>query len=149
MNQAGYENKAGELLKEIETLVQHARAARNTEAKTKIEMERAKQNVDQLQARLYKEFAENIEIDWNSPNPVLDENGMMMPEFEAQWRQVLMNNLVQEDQRFQDADERMDKAQDAAYNAQSQALQTMTELGVKKVELRMVAALLEVSGESG
>jgi hypothetical protein len=148
MNQTGLENRAGELMKDLEELLLASRAARRRESKAKLAIEGAKSDMEQLQARLYVSFSQDASIDWNSPNPVLDSEGNAMVEFEAQWRTMLMNTLIQEDPDFVSLASTLDDAQKENYNAQHESLAAMTDIGVKKAELRTVAALLEVAGES-
>jgi hypothetical protein len=148
MNQTGLENRAGELMKDLEELLLASRAARRRESKAKLAIEGAKSDMEQLQARLYVSFSQDASIDWNSPNPVLDADGNAMVEFEAQWRTMLMNTLIQEDLDFVSLASKLDDAQKENYTAQHESLSTMTDIGVKKAELRTIAALLEVAGES-
>ena len=132
MNQTGLENKAGELMKELDTLLSTSRAARREEVDAKLETEIAKTTMENLQARLYVELSQREDFDWTSPNPVLDADGVAMPEFEAQWRTMLVNTLIQDDQDFVSAAGNLDAAQKRNYKAQQESLQTMTEIGVKK-----------------
>jgi len=148
MNQTGLVNKAGELMKELEELLLVSRGARRDEAKAKLAIEHAKTDMEQLQARLYVSLSKDESIEWQSPNPVLDPDGNMMVEFEAQWRTMVMNTLIQENEEFVSLSATLDIAQKKNYDAQHESLAAMTEIGVKKAELRTIAALLEVAGES-
>ena len=148
MNQTGHENRAGELMKELDSLLLVSRGARRTEANAKLAIEQANTEMEQLQARLYVSLSQDVSIDWKSPNPVLDPDGTPMPEFEVQWQTMLMNTLIQEDAEFVSLATKLEDAQKQNYTAQHESLAAMTEIGVKKAQLRVISALLEVSSES-
>ena len=149
MNVAGLQNRAGELMKRVETLLVDVKIARTKQAEAKYAYEDAEQRLQDLQAFIYTNLQQNPEIKWQNPNPVLLADGTTpMPEYEAQYRTMLANYLIQENTTFQELMKERNTTKEAYYEADKNVVSIMEELGVSKAEMALVAALLRLADDS-
>ncbi len=144
MNNIGLQNRAGELLKEVDELLIVIKKARHDEVAAKIAAEKANEDMTFMQDNLYVEYSSSIE-DWASPNPILGPDGEPVPEFEAQWRQSYMSHTIQQDERFRNVANGVEKVRANYYQAQSTVIEAMETLGIKKAEMGLIAALLRLA----
>ena len=147
MNIVGLQNRGGELMKEVETLLTKSQKVRHDQAKWKLAFEKAQQEMADLQATLYVGLTNNSEINWDHPNPIMDSDGKPMPEFEAQYQTMLMNTLIQEDGAYVELIARTDEAKQAYYFAERDDRSLMEQVGVKKSQMGMIAAMLRLASE--
>lgn len=146
MNVAGLQNKAGELMKHVEELLVASKLARNTQASSKYAYEDAEQRIGDLQAFLYSTLMQDKELVWANPNPVLLADGTTpMPEFEAQYRSMYANYLIQNNATFQELMKERNDAKQTYYDADKNIVSIMEEIGVTKAEISLIAALLRVA----
>ena len=111
--------------------------------------EDAEQRLQDLQAFIYTNLQQNPEIKWQNPNPVLLADGTTpMPEYEAQYRTMLANFLIQENTAFQELMKERNTTKEAYYEADKNVVSIMEELGVSKAEMALVAALLRLADDS-
>lgn len=144
MNKGGLQNKAGEIMKELEELLGQIAPARRDAATAKIDYEVAIQNLENLQAVLFNKITADPDRDWTNPNPILDTDGNPMPEFEAQYRSMSINAEMQLDDDFISNMAKRDQARIDYYNADVEVVSLMEKIGVLKSELGVITALLRL-----
>ena len=148
MNIAGLQNKAGELMKSVEKLLERSTKVRKDQAKWKLAYEQAQQDIGNLEAQLYISLTENEEVEFAHPDPIVDADGVKMPEFEAQYRSMLMNTLIQADPKFQELMGQSEAAKKEYYFAERDERSLMEQIGIKKAQMGLTAALLRLADES-
>ena len=150
MNAAGLENKAGELMKEVETLLAKSKTVRKAQAKWKLAYEKAQQEIGDIEAILYVKLTNNdgYEVEWDHPDPIVDSDGVKLPEFEAQYRSMLMNTLIQADPKFQELMATSADAKKEYYFAERDERTIMEQIGIKKAQMGLTAALLRMADGS-
>ena len=147
MNISGLQNKAGELMKEVETLLTRSTKVRKDQAKWKLAYEKAQQDIGNIEAQLYISLTENPEVDFHHPDPIMDSEGVKMPEFEAQYRSMLMNTLIQAAPKFQELMGTSEAAKKEYYFAERDERSLMEQIGIKKAQMGLTAALLRMASE--
>ena len=147
MNLVGMQNRAGELMKEVETLLENSKKIRHDQAKWKLAFEKAQQDLADLQAVLYVDFTNSDEVEWDHPNPIMDSDGGKMPEFEAQYQTMLMNTLIQGNEDYILLLVDSDKAKKEFYSAERDERSIMEQIGIKKSQMGLIAALLRLASE--
>lgn len=147
MNSVGLQNKAGELLKEVEELLIGIKKIRHDKVEIKIRAEKINEDMTFMQDNLYVEYSKKVD-DWNSPNPILDADGKTLPEFEQQWRQSYMSTMIQQDERFLNVAKAVEEVRSDYYRAQVAETAAMETLGIKKSEMGLITGLLRLADES-
>ena len=140
MNKGGLINKTGELIKEIEALVEEIGPLRKEQARAKFNYEQSMQVYEDLQQFNYYNISINPDIDWENPNPVLTAEGTPMPEFDAQYRMSMLNFLLQENKELNEARGVRDMNKDIYYEKETTVITLMEQIGVLKAELGALAA---------
>ena len=148
MNTTGLQNRAGELMKDVDKLLTQVKKVRKTQAKSKLEYESAMQRSSDLQAMLYVSESNNEEVDWESPNGVMDSEGARLPEFEAQWRTMLLNTLIQENETYVALSAEADAAKVIFYTSERDERTLMEQIGVIKAQMGLTAALVRLEDGS-
>ena len=146
MNVGGLQNRAGELMKRVEELLLQVKALRREQALAKYKFEDTEQRMGDLQAFIYTNLSQDPKIEWKNPNPVLLADGVTpMPEFEAQYRTMLMNYQIQNNEAFQKMLKERNEAKETYYESEQKVISVMEELGVSKAEMALIAGLLRVA----
>ena len=148
MNTTGLQNRAGELMKEVEKLLMQVKKIRKLQSKSKLAYESAMQKSTDLQAMLYVSLTNNEEVDWEHPQGILDSEGVRMPEFEAQWQSMLMNTLIQENETNIALGAEAETAKVEYYTSERDERTLMEAIGVKKSQMGLTAALLRLEDGS-
>lgn len=145
MNAAGLENRAGELMKEMEGLLETASKVRRDRGDSKLQYEDVEERISNLQAFIYTNLMQDKTIDWANPNPVLSTDGKPMPEFEAQYRSMFANWMIQKNEAFQTLMAERNEAKKLFYDSERLMTDTMERIGVAKAEMGLIAALLRLA----
>ena len=148
MNAAGLENKAGVLMKEVEELLVRSKKVRKDQARWKLAYEAAQQEIGNIEAKLYVKLTRSDDIEWAHPDPIVDSDGVKLPEFEAQFRSMLMNTLIQADDGFQALMATSVDSKKEYYFAERDERSLMEQIGIKKAQMGLVAALLRMADGS-
>ena len=148
MNKGGFQNKAGELIKELDALLLEIAPKRKDQARDKYQYEHAQHNMEDLQEFLVHQLQIDENFNWENPNPILTTEGQPMDQFEAQYRMRLMNFSIQENKAFQESMNERDMLKDAYYATEAEVITMMEKIGVKKAQLAAVTAQLRLADES-
>lgn len=147
MNKGGLQNKAGEIIKELDELLNKVGPARKEQGGQKRLFEYQSMQIEDVQARVYNELTEDPDQVWENPNPILDTDGNPMPEFEAQFRAMAINARIQQDKRYVEAFAAREEAREDFYNAEVEVVTIMEKIGVLKAELAAITALLRLADD--
>jgi hypothetical protein len=148
MNKGGIQNRTGELLKELDELLEKVGPERKALARKKFQYEDSQHKMEDFQAFLVHNMQIDPEFDWENPNPVLDTNGQPHPDSELQYRGMLVNWQIQQNEQFVELLQTRDMNKDAYYAADALVVGLMEEIGVKKAQLSALAALARLADES-
>jgi len=148
MNKGGLQNKAGEILKELDDLLENIAPKRKELSRAKYSYEKAQNSLEDLQQYIWHNLSVNPETNWENPNPILDTDGKPMPEFEAQYRMNMISFLIQTNETFAEAMQERDMQKDAYYTADAEVVTLMERIGVLKAELGALTALVRLADES-
>lgn len=145
MNKGGLSNRGGEIMKELDNLLAEIAPKRKIQSTTKYDYEAAKETMSDLQSFLYHQFTTNPEIDWENPNPIMETNGEPMPEYEAQYRTMMIGSLMQTNETFIEAAEAQDEKKMDYYEAETDVITLMERIGVLRTELGVIGALARLA----
>lgn len=148
MNRGGLNNRGGELLKEIDMLLDTIAPLRKQQAKAKYDFEDVQSRMSDLQSFLYHQFTTDPEMDWENKNPVLAEGGEPMPEYEAQYRTMMISALMQSNPRFQELSTEQDELKEVYYEIETSVITLMERIGALKASAGLIAALARLASES-
>ena len=133
--------RVGELLTEVKQV-------RKAQAESKYAYEDAEQRLGDLQAFLYANLMQNTDIKWANPNPVMLADGTTpMPEFEAQYRSMYANWLIQQNMGFQELLKERNTAKETYYQNEQKIVSLMEEIGVSKAEMALITGLLRLADD--
>lgn len=147
MNTTGLQNRAGELMKEVDKLLVQVKKVRKDQSRSKLAYEAAMQKSTDLQAMLYVSLTRDETIEWNHPNPIMDADGAKMPEFEAQFQSMLMNSLIQQNETYVELGTEAEAAKIEYYTSERDERTLMEKIGVKKAQMGLIAALLRLADD--
>mgnify|MGYP001587716349 CR=1 FL=1 len=148
MNVAGLQNRAGEIMKRVAELLTQVKVVRKAQADSKYAYEDAEQRLGDLQAFLYSNLMQSTEIKWANPNPVMLADGTTpMPEFEAQYRSMYANWLIQQNEGFQTLLKERNTAKEDYYQTEQKIVSLMEEIGISKAEMALIAGLLRLADD--
>ena len=148
MNKGGLQNRAGELIKELDELLLEIAPKRKTQARDKYQYEHAQNTMEDLQEFLVHTMQIDTNFDWENPNPILTTEGKPMDQFEAQYRMRLINFSIQNAPEFIEAMNTRDMLKDAYYATEGEVITLMEKIGVKKAQLAAVTGLVRLADES-
>ena len=148
MNRGGLVNRGGEILKELDELLDEIAPLRKTQATAKFNFEDIQSQMNNLQSVLYHEFTTDPEVDWENQNPILDTDGKPMAEFEAQYRTMMIRAMMQTNEKFKALSAEQDKLKEAYYTVETDVITLMERIGALKASAGLVAALARLADES-
>jgi len=147
MNKGGLQNKMGEIINELDQLIDDIAPMRKTQSTAKLSFEQATGTMDDLQAFLTHNFQIDPEVKWENPSPILDAKGNPMPEYEAHYRSMLINFHIQNNESFKLQLDRQNKTKETYYEAETNVVTTMERIGVLRAELNGLAGLARLIAE--
>lgn len=148
MNKGGLNNKGGEIIKELDRLLTEIAPLRKEQAKAKYDFEDVQGRMNDLQSFLYHQLTTDPEIEWENKNPILGTDGNPMPEYEAQYRTMMISSLMQMNPRFQELSTEQDELKESYYEIETDVITLMERIGVLKASAGLVAALARLADES-
>ena len=148
MNRGGLVNRGGEILKELDELLDEIAPLRKIQATAKFNFEDVQTRMNNLQSVLYNEFTTDPEVDWENQNPILDTDGKPMAEFEAQYRTMMISAMMQTNVQFMALSTDQDKLKEAYYTVETDVITLMERIGALKASAGLIAALARLADES-
>ena len=148
MNRGGLINRGGEILKDLDELLTEIAPLRRIQAQAKYDFEDAHSRMSDLQSFLYHEFTTDSDVDWENQNPILDTGGTPMPEYEAQYRTMMISAMMQTNEQFKNLAEEQSTLKEAYYESETDVITLMERIGALKASAGLVAALARLADES-
>jgi len=148
MNKGGVQNRVGEILSELDALLEEIAPARKLQAQAKYDFENVSERMNDLQSFIYHQITIDTDIDWENPNPILNADGKPMAEFDAQYRNMMIAYLMQSNDELNKLEEEQATKKSAYYTKETNVITMMEKLGVLKAELAALTGLLRLADES-